>query len=350
MRPSPLSDLHGWPRVLAPSPPAPPGDAWPRVSLVTPSFNQARYIESTLLSMIHQGYPDLETIVIDGGSSDGTLEILKRHEAQLAYWESQPDRGQADAINKGWRRATGKYVWWLNADDLLMPGSLFAAVQFLEASPAIDFVYGDTLLIDQDDVLLGRTRYPEFDFVDFILNRRDLPQPGALVRRSALDRIGLLEEQLHYLMDYELWIRLALLGGQIARIDGPLALYRVHEEAKTEAGSLRSVEERRLLHRWLRAHPELPTEIREQWPRVTGLMHLECARTAIRAGAFSAGLSEAWRSGRAWWPVLARPALWYQAALGLLGLVLGPRAWIRLRERVRRIRRWRQARKARGLV
>src|SRR3972149_1873002 len=254
MRPSPLSDLHGWPRVLAPSPPAPPGDAWPRVSLVTPSFHQARHLERTLPSMI-----------------------------------------------------------------------------------------------DQDDVVLGRTRYPEFDFVDFILNRRDLPQPGALLRRSALDRIGLLEEQLLYLMDYELWIRLALLGGQIARIDGPLALYRVHEEAKTEAGSLRSVEERRLLHRWLRAHPELPTEIREQWPRVTGLMHLECARTAIRAGSFPAGLAEALQSARAWRPVLARPALWYQAALGLMGLVLGPRAWIRLRARGRRIRRWRRARNVEGL-
>ncbi len=344
-----MDSLHGWPRLPVPPPPeSAAGKSWPRVSLVTPSFNQAGYIENTLLSVLHQGYPDLEYFVFDAGSSDGTREILKRYEAGLAYWESAPDRGQADAINKGWRRATGKYVWWLNADDLLMPDSLLTTVQALEADPAIDFVYGDTLLIDRDDVVVGRARYPEFDFVDFILRRRDLPQAGGLMRKAALDRIGLLEEQLHYLMDYELWIRLSLLGGRIVRIDRPLALFRIHEEAKTEAGSLRSVEERRLLHRWLRAHPELPQKIRRHWRRVTGLMHLECARTAIRAAAFRAGLAEAGRSAWAWPPVLGQPALWYQIALGLLGLLLGPRSWIRLRERVRRLRRRRWARKAEG--
>jgi glycosyltransferase involved in cell wall biosynthesis len=340
-----LKDLHGWPRQPAPTP-IPIGREWPWVSLVTPSLNQGRYIESTLLSVIHQGYPNLEYIVMDGGSTDGTLEILRRHEARLAHWESSPDRGQSDAINKGWRRATGTYVWWLNADDLLTPGSLFAAVEALESDRSLDFVYGDTLLLDQDDVIVGRFHYRDFDFVDFILNRRDLPQAGALMRRSTLDRIGLLDEGLHYLMDYDLWIRLALGGGRFARIDRALALFRLHEEAKTEAGSLRSVEERHRLHRWLLAHPGLPEEVRRQWPRVTGLMHLECERTAIRAAAFSAGLREAWLSARSWPAVLARRDLWYQLALGLLGLLLGPKAWLRLRERVRGSRRRRWAREA----
>jgi glycosyltransferase involved in cell wall biosynthesis len=332
--------LEGWPRASKPAPPRPlPGAGWPRISLVTPSRNQGRYIEATLLSVLHQGYPDLEYIVMDGASSDGTAEILKRYSSSLAYWESTPDRGQAHAINKGWKRAAGKYLGWLNADDLLAPGSLFTAAALLEGIPETDMVYGDTYLIDQDGEIVGATRYEEFDFDRFLLNRLDLPQAGALVRRSALDRVGFLDEDLHYLMDYDFWIRLALAGGKFARSPQPLALFRLHEEGKTEAGSLRSVEERRLIHTRLRDDPRLPPAVRRGWSRVTGLMHFECARTAIRAGEFSAGLADVSRAVRSWPPVLLRPALVYQAGIAILGLGLGRGAWVGLRERVRRARR-----------
>jgi glycosyltransferase involved in cell wall biosynthesis len=346
--PSP-GELNDWPRTAVPVPPSSaPGGAWPRISLVTPSRNQGRYIEATLLSVIHQGYPDLEYIVMDGASSDGTAEILKRYSSSLAYWESTPDRGQAHAINKGWQRAAGKYLWWLNADDLLTPGSLFTAAALLEGSPETDMVYGDTYLIDPDGEIVGDTRYEEFDFDRFLLNRLDLPQAGALVRRSALDRVGFLNEDLHYLMDYDFWIRLALAGGRFARVSRPLALFRLHEEGKTEAGSLRSVEERRLIHARLREDPRLPQAVRRGWSRVTGLMHLECARTAIRAGEFSAGLAEVARAARSWPPVLLKPAMVYQTGIAILGLGMGRGAWVGLRERVRRARR--RARPGGGLT
>ncbi len=328
-----------WPRS---SPGEPPrlaaGMAWPRVSLVTPSYNQGEYLEDAILSVLHQGYPDLEYFIMDGASTDGTGEILEAYASRLTYWESAPDRGQAHAINKGWQRATGKYLWWLNADDMLMPGALFAAAAYLEAHPEVDMVFGDHVRITGDGRPTEVYSYPAFDLTTFELSRPDVSQPGALMRATVLERVGYLDETLHYLMDLDYWRRMALAGCHLMHLDVPLALFRIYDDSKTLAGSSRAAEERAILNEHLFADPRLPEAIRRNRARVTSLMHVYRARALLLCGEYRAALGEAIRSGRVWaWQFLRWP-LWHQAGLAFLGLVLGRRGWRSLRAVVRRMR------------
>jgi GT2 family glycosyltransferase len=331
--------LQSWPRM--PIDPASYASrrAWPRVSLVTPSFNQAPFLEETILSVVNQSYPSLEYFVMDGGSIDGSVQVIERHESRLSYWESTADRGQAHAINKGWDRATGDYVWWLNADDMLTPGSLRTSVAFLEDHPAADMVYGDVLRIDGKGRLIDRFNYHDFDFPTLVVHGLWIAQAGAMVRRRVLEKIGHLDEGLHYLMDQDFWMRLALAGGQISHIREPLALFRIHEEAKTQTGSIRAVEEARRLHRELMARPDLPPEIRRAKRRVRSNMHLFCARGLVKVGRYREALGECWRSLGAWPPQLLREGLWHHLVLSALGLAIGERAWVRLRAWARKLRR-----------
>jgi glycosyltransferase involved in cell wall biosynthesis len=337
----PKAELQGWPRCGPSSPPQKgpvEGQAWPRVSLVTPSFNQARFLEDTILSVLNQGYPDLEYMVIDGGSTDGSPEVIRRHADRLAYWESTPDQGQSHAINKGWQRATGKYLWWLNSDDMLTPDSLASAVRYLEANPAVDLIYGDLLSIDGEGQPLGVWSLRDFDFADFMINGGHVAQPGGLARRETVGRVGYLDEGLHYLMDWDFWMRLGLSGGRLIHLPQTLAMYRVYDEAKTGAGSPVSVQERYLLNERLLADPRLPAGIRAQKARVTSAMHLTCSRTYLLCGDYRRAVLEAGLSVRSWPIRLGSPSLWYHGALALLGLVVGHRTWRWFRSALRRVR------------
>lgn len=340
MRPGLMPALPpNWPRIARGERPAlAPGTTWPRVSLVTPSYNQGEYLEDAILSVLHQGYPDLEYFIMDGASTDRTKEILEAYASRLAGWESVPDRGQAHAINKGWRRATGKYLWWLNADDMLMPGALYTAAAYLEAHPEVDLVFGDHVRITGDGRPIDVYRYPAFDLTTFELDRPDVSQPGALMRATVLERVGYLDETLHYLMDLDYWRRMALAGCRLVHLDAPLAVMRIHDDSKTSAGSSRAAEERAILNERLFADARLPEAIRRSRARVTSLMHIYRARTLVLCGEYRAGLGEAVRSVRVWaWQVQRRP-FWHQAGLALLGLVLGRKAWRSLRAVVRRMR------------
>ncbi|TNF47756.1 glycosyltransferase, partial [bacterium] len=135
---------------------SPRDNSWPGISIITPSFNQAPYLERTILSIHNQRYPNLEHIIIDGGSQDGSVDIIKRYEAVLDYWQSAPDKGHCDAINIGASRATGQYMTWVNSDDLLLPGALHRVASVIRESPATDIVYGNQVEIDQDDRVTKR--------------------------------------------------------------------------------------------------------------------------------------------------------------------------------------------------
>ena len=141
-------------------------NALPKVSIVTPSFNQASFLEQTLRSVLEQDYPNLEYIVIDGGSTDGSVEIINKYADQLAYWQSQPDQGQTDAINQGFAHATGEILAWLNSDDLLLPGAVSAAVRALEEHPEAAMVYGDALLINAQGKTIGKFPAAQTDYRD----------------------------------------------------------------------------------------------------------------------------------------------------------------------------------------
>ncbi len=204
----------------------------PAISIITPSFNQSDYLESTIQSVLAQNFPKLEYSVIDGGSTDGTLAILRQYSHRLT-WLSEPDEGQAQAINKGLRRANGEIVAWLNSDDIYLPDALPAVAEFFSAHPAIDVVYGDYYLIDGRGKILLRKREIPFDYNILLYGLNYIGQPAAFFRRRVLERFGYLDENLHYGLDWEYWLRVASGGGQFAHLPRYLAATRIHTAAKT---------------------------------------------------------------------------------------------------------------------
>ena len=244
--PPPSPSRTGWPWTEAsPQLPdtMPDGRPWPPVSIVTPSYNQADYIEETIRSVLLQGYPNLEYVVIDGGSTDGSVDVIRKYEPWLAYWVSEPDEGQADAINKGWRRATGDIITWINSDDTYCPGAVGTAVQYLVARPEVDLIYGGCNCIGPNGESLGVLGAWPFDLRRELIGRNLIPQSSAFYRRRALDQAGELDVNLRYSMDYDLWIRMLQHGCRFEDVPLILSNYRLHDEAKTVADRLPMVSE-----------------------------------------------------------------------------------------------------------
>lgn len=235
--PPPPPGKTGWPWTEATpqlTDTSPNGKPWPRISIVTPSYNQACYLEETLRSVLLQGYPNLEYMVLDGGSIDGSAEIIRKYEPWLAYWRSECDGGQSAAIAEGFERATGEILAWLNSDDRYQPGSLGRAVRFLIARPRAAFAGGDTYRIN----MVGRIErrifaVPPNRFLTAHLGRHSLAQPSCFWRRDAYERAGGLDRTLRFCMDRDLFIRLFAVGPSY-RIPGPpLADFRIHDSSKT---------------------------------------------------------------------------------------------------------------------
>jgi glycosyltransferase involved in cell wall biosynthesis len=202
----------------------------PLVSVVTPAFNAARYLEENLASVAGQSYPRLEHIVVDGGSADGTVEILERHTE--VRWMSEPDSGQSDALNKGLGLAGGEVIGWLNADDFYLPGAVASAVRELAADPAAGVVYGNALLVDHAGKELSTIRSEPFDLERALGFGNVVPQPAAFIRRAVLDEVGGLTIGYHYAMDFDLWLRIAKVA-PLKYIDQEWAAFRIHRASKT---------------------------------------------------------------------------------------------------------------------
>jgi glycosyltransferase involved in cell wall biosynthesis len=214
------------------------------ISIVTPSYNQAQFLEETILSVLSQDYPSIEYLIIDGGSTDGSVEIIRKYEDRLAYWVSEPDQGQSHAINKGFQRANGEILAWLNSDDLYCPGAVRAAVEFLELHPDVTLVYGRAEMINVEGAAVQMIPWDDFDPATCIARQRyPIPQPAAFFRRDAMQRVGLLDEQLYYWMDWDYWIRIGLAGVKVAKIPRILARCRLHRGSKTVGELIRPQEE-----------------------------------------------------------------------------------------------------------
>jgi glycosyltransferase involved in cell wall biosynthesis len=205
----------------------------PRISIVTPSFNQANYIARTIESVLSQDYPDLEYIIIDGGSKDGSREIIRQYEQQLAYWESIPDKGQTDAINKGFSRASGKYLAWLNSDDVYHAGALAEAVTYLEDHPEVGMVYGDCDFIDAQEKQIGMFPAAQTDYRRLRRGYVHIPQQASFFRADLWRKVGPLDPSFYFAMDYDLWVRLAEQAPLVYFPDHLWAGFRLHGEAKT---------------------------------------------------------------------------------------------------------------------
>lgn len=219
----------------------------PLVSIVTPSFNQAQYLESTIQSVVEQDYPNIEYIVVDGGSTDGTLEIIKRYEEQLAQWISEPDLGQADAINKGFGMAQGEVLAWLNSDDTYLPGAVSGAVTYLNERPEIGMVYGNAYYVDAEGRRVARYPAGPTDYTGLRRGVNTIPQQAMFFRAKLWDMVGPLDPSFYYAMDYDLWVRIAGVTA-IAFHDRYWANFRLHSESKSLTAARRCWPEMMRVH------------------------------------------------------------------------------------------------------
>ena len=314
--------------------------AKPLVSIVTPSFNQAAYLETAMLSVLGQDYPNIEYILIDGGSTDGSLDIIRRHAGRLAYWATEPDRGQAEALNKGLRKTTGDLVAWLNSDDVLMPGAVAEAVAAAQEYPQAGMIYADGLMVDSELRLLDPHRYRTLSSLD-LLSFEVLLQPTVFMRRKALEQVGWLNEQYHLILDHELWIRISA-KYPLQHVASFWALERTHAEAKTIQQAAAFVEEAQRLIDWATNSEEFAELVRGRQRRILAGFHVFSARRLIDAGRYREAVSHLARALALHPGTVAR--YWYKAvqailsALGLEGLFLWYRnTRRRIRYRGRRI-------------
>jgi glycosyltransferase involved in cell wall biosynthesis len=222
-----------------------------KFSIVIPSYNQGRFIESTLLSVIGQEYPNLEIIVMDGGSTDETLSILTKYAHRISISVSEPDNGQSHAIAKGFSRATGDIYCWLNSDDIYLPGALQTVTRVFTDTKA-DIVYGNKQIIDESGTLVSRrfvTPFlPNFMRDAYLCGGFGIYQPATFWRREIYCRAGGVDQSLRFCMDNDLFNKFTIVGGQFQFVDSPLAAFRVHGDSKTSTLRPIAEAERLLLH------------------------------------------------------------------------------------------------------
>lgn len=220
----------------------------PLVSIVTPSFNQAPFLEETMLSVLNQDYPNIEYVVIDGGSTDGSVEIIRKHEARLAWWVSEKDKGQTDAINKGFAGARGEILAWLNSDDTYNPGAVSAAVKHLAENPQAALVYSDCHYVNEAGKVIGKFPAAQTDYKRLRNGYAHIPQQTMFFRAQYWKEVGPLDPSFYFAMDYDLWTRIAK-RAPLKYVPGEVwANFRIHAESKTNVNDMRGWDEMLRVH------------------------------------------------------------------------------------------------------
>jgi glycosyltransferase involved in cell wall biosynthesis len=216
----------------------------PKISIVTPSYNQGVYLERTILSVLQQGYPNLEYIIIDGGSTDCSIDIIRKYQDSLTYWISEPDGGQSSAINKGFSHSTGDFIGWLNSDDYYLKDAFENLIECVKKNPQADWIVGNSIVIDENDNMLDTftPKYlpdgPWYSYVAIRQFNTSLPQPSTFLSRKAWTTVGKLDESLRYVMDFDYWGRLAFFGFRPIPANRNIAGFRIHPDSKTSEGLL----------------------------------------------------------------------------------------------------------------
>lgn len=204
----------------------------PLVSIITPSYNQARFLQQTIDSVHTQDYPNIEYIIVDGGSTDGSLEIIQQNADRLAWWVSEPDQGQTDAINKGFAHAHGEIFAWLNSDDTYQPGAITQAVEFILIHLEAALVYGDANLLDEKGNIINRFPARQTNLAGLLRGSVHIPQQATFFWARYWKQVGPLDPSFHFAMDYDLWVRLAKLAPLIYTPQ-LWANFRLHGEGKS---------------------------------------------------------------------------------------------------------------------
>lgn len=293
--------------------------AAPLVSIVTPSFNQAAYLERTIRSVLAQDYPHIEYLVVDGGSTDGSVEVIRRHAERLAWWVSEPDAGQADAINKGMARAQGEIVAWLNSDDLYRPGAVRQAVAAFRAHPEAAFVFANATSVDAQGRPLNDMVFGPWGLAD-LLAFRIICQPAVFMRRAVFEQAGGLDTDYHFLLDHHLWIRMARLAPMVY-VPSFWAFARHHPAAKNVAQAARFGEEAFRILRWAARQPDLQPLLQANRRRIQAGAHRFAARYLLDGGQAGQALAHYLRALALHPPTaLAEGHRMLFAALSLLGL------------------------------
>ena len=261
----------------------------PLISVITPSYNQARFLEATILSVLDQEYPNLEYIIIDGGSNDGSVDIIRNYERRLAFWVSEPDRGQSHALNKGIAHATGDILFWLNADDLCSPGALAKVAEAFSQQPKPRIVIGQAYVTDDKGKLRGELKSRFTSWADYAIGKCTIRQIAAFFDRSLFDELGGLGESLKYCMDTDLLLRFTRLYNPLV-IDEYLATFQLHQANRFETDLVSGYRELDTVKLKYLTGSELENAYRDwsacHWfvlaisPGVSNSERLSCLRTA----------------------------------------------------------------------
>ena len=260
-------------------------DMPPLVSIITPAYNRASYLDETIQSVLNQDYPRIEYIALDDGSTDNTREVLEKYKGRL-IWETHPNMGETRTVNKGWSMAHGDIVAVVNSDDPLLPGAVSVAVAFMQAHPDILVAYPDWNYIGPDSKVIGHFQVREYDYLYMLKRHYCTPGPGAFIRRKAFDLTGMRDPEFRYVADFEYWLRLGLYG-KFARIPKTLATFRVHpDSASVSQKSAAMADEHIRLMQKLYSLSDLPPEVRRvraeafSWAHCVAAVNAGSARSA----------------------------------------------------------------------
>lgn len=291
----------------------------PLVSIITPSYNQAQYLDDTIQSVLRQDYPNLEYIVVDGDSADGSQDIIEKYKDRLAWSVSEPDQGQADAINKGFKKAKGEIIAWLNSDDLYLPGAISSAVEAFKNNPAAGLIYGDAVSADAEGRLLNELRFSKWKTLDF-LQFNIICQPAVFLKRSFVEKVGYLDPSYHFFLDHQLWIRLSRVTEFIHQPE-IWAVSRYHPDAKNVTMASQSGAEVIRIMDWAEKEPDLAVIIGNHYHQVWAGAYQMIARYLLDGGESAEAFRTYWKAFRTW-PQSIR-TYWHRflfSALNSLGL------------------------------